>query len=564
MNHIGPELHEDRPRVIAFGSGKGGTGKSTLCADIARALTRHDFRVLCVDMDLRCPSLNISLACGEPAFDFSSSHPGLGDPESHIADFIVATGYPDVYLASLAAGIRHPFTSTTLHADELMHQLHELDFDWVLLDLSPSIHPLDVGLFTLSDIPILVTSPEPAAVRLTTQFLRTVLFRAIGYHPEAASLEGEVLDMLYKQPLQLHTRELRYDAPSADSRAIIDDTLHRLETYMIVNLVREGAEHDLGFVFSHALYCELQLFPRVLKSLDYADRRWFYKRRRTGMDQSRTEDGLSNEIELLARNIRDISLVDQRYPRPIPNRGEAHPARLMGLNPELSRNEVRQYCRRLWEGYRRENAISLVFNNPERRMEIADELESLYRQVLTMPSESFTTGDVDQASKHYGSQRFAPPSQPRKRASTPQSIHESTSTPDPVHGGTDASPDRDEHSSSSGRTDSDDSSADEGTEPRQARIERDESETQPPASTPPPDSPGARIARLRREASMNLQELSSRTHIGLKYLAAIEEIDLEVLPRGVYLRGYLREIARVFGVDEGELMNDYFQYLDQL
>ena len=62
---------------------------------------------------------------------------------------------------------------------------------------------------------------------------------------------------------------------------------------------------------------------------------------------------------------------------------------------------------------------------------------------------------------------------------------------------------------------------------------------------------------------MSLHELSSRTHIGVKYLAAIEEIDLEVLPRGVYLRGYLREIARVFDIDAQEFMNEYFQYLDQ-
>ncbi len=570
MNHIGPELHADRPRVIAFGSGKGGTGKSTLCSDIARALTRHDFRVLCVDTAWSCPSLNISLACPEPAFVHSPSHPGLGDPDSHIADFIVSTGYPSVYLASLAAGRRHPFTPPALHADELMHQLHELDFDYVLLDLSPSIEVLDVGLFTLSDIPVLVTSPEPSAVRLTTQFLRHVLFRAIGYHPDAASVEGEILDMLYKQPLQLKTRELRYDAPSADSRAIIDETLTRLETYMIVNLVREGAEHDLGYVLSHALHTELQLFPRVLTSMDYADRRWFYNRRRTGMNASRTEDGLSNQVELLARNIRDISLVDMRYPRPVPTGEEAHPALRMGLNPELSRNEVRQYCRRLWEGYRRENAISLVFNDPDRRLEIADRLESLYRQVLTMPSENFSSTDVDQASKRYRSkqQKFAPPTQPprRTKAQTPPK-EVSRQSEKNVTTGNDSPATRpadgeDRIDSSHDRP----AAAAEGfSDPssRTARVESDSSSPHKRASSPPQKSPGETLARLRREASMSLQELSSRTHIGVKYLAAIEEIDLEVLPRGVYLRGYLREIARVFDIDAQEFMNEYFQYLDQ-
>lgn len=62
---------------------------------------------------------------------------------------------------------------------------------------------------------------------------------------------------------------------------------------------------------------------------------------------------------------------------------------------------------------------------------------------------------------------------------------------------------------------------------------------------------------------MTLQELSLRSHIGLKYLAAIESGDLNVLPRQVYLRGYLREISRVFGVEPDELIDQYFRFLDE-
>lgn len=63
---------------------------------------------------------------------------------------------------------------------------------------------------------------------------------------------------------------------------------------------------------------------------------------------------------------------------------------------------------------------------------------------------------------------------------------------------------------------------------------------------------------------MSLHELSSRTHIGVKYLAAIEEIDANVLPRRVYLRGYLREIARVYGIDPEKLLDDYLNHLDSV
>lgn len=551
MNNIGPQLHEDRPRVVAFGSGKGGTGKSTLCADIARALTRHNFRVLCIDAAWQCPTLNILLGCDEPTFDFrNTDRVGLGDPEAHIAEFIVPTAYADVYLASIAAARRHPFAPPSIHPDEFLHQLHELNFDWVLIDMSSGIDPLNIGLFTLSDIPVLVTSPEPAAVRTATQFLRAALFRAIGYHPDARSVEGEILDILYKQPLRMNTRELRYDAPSADSRTIIDETIQRLETYMIVNLVREGAEHDLGFVLSHAMHRELQTFPRVLASVDYADRRWFYNRRTTGVDSSRSEDGLPNDIEVMARNIRDIALVDMRYPRPVPLQEEVHPAMRMGLNPELSRNEVRQYCRRLWEGYRRETAISLVFTDPAKRMETADELEILYRQVLTMPSESFSASDVEEASRRYNQIPRAPVARPAPSApapDSPQKTRSSEGTKSEEESGTPA-PTPSKTSSEAG--------------PKGESPSPEAKKSSPERSSASAKSPGQTLSRLRRQQAMSLQELSSRTHIGVKFLAAIEDVDLDVLPRQVYLRGYLREIARVFDVDPQQLVADYFRYLE--
>lgn len=558
LNHIGPPLHDERPRIVTFGSGKGGTGKSILCADIARALTRYNFRVLCIDNAWGCPSLNIHLGCEEPSFPFDEQGvAGIEDPDRHIAEFIVPTGFSDVYLASLAAARRHPFSPPSVQADELIHQLHELDFDWVLIDLSDGISALDVGLFTLSDIPIVVTTPEPAALRLSTQFLRAVIFNAIGYHPEAQAMEGEILDILYNQNLTFQAQDLRYSAPSAASRAIIDETIHDLEPYMIVNMVREGAEHDLGFVFSHALHCELQVFPRVLASIEYADRRWFYNRRTTGTNSSRNEEGLSNEIEMLARNIRDISLVDMRYPRPIPARGEdIHPALRMGLNPELSRNEVRQYCRRLWEGYRRENAISLIFSDSNERLEIADRLESLYRQVLTMPSESFSKKDVDDASRR-SSQR-APAPNPRRSTSRGSTDADHT-TPSPTDTSAPPSDDGDDGDNATSNDTEDEPSSTDKTPDDDEQSRTSVGDESSSAST---TNPGDTLAELRREESLSLQELSSQTHIGVKYLAAIEEIDEDVLPRRVYLRGYLREIARVYDIDARELLRDYFEYLE--
>lgn len=517
MNNIGPTLHSGRPRVVAFGGGKGGAGRSTICSEVARSMARQNHRILCVDAAFEVATLNTLLHTAEPHFEFDEHRPPLGTDEAHVADFIEETGHKNIWLLSLAPARAYPFTRPSMAADILLDQLHQLDFEWVFIDLPPGMDPLSVGLFSLSDVPVLVATPEPAAIRLTAQYLRASLYQAIGYHPNAFDFSDDLLDTLYQQPLNLSRDSLLKVAPTAEAREIVTQTLERLEAYLIVNMVREGAERDLGFVLNHACYESLGIFPRFLGSVDYEDRRWFYNRRTAGSANTiRGEEALSNDIEALARHISDLRLIDSKYPRPLPRGPDVHPALRIGLHPETGRNEIRQACRRLWEGYRREPSIALMFDDSERRLEIADQLEHTYRKVLTLQSDLFNQND------------FKPKRESRE--TTADSSNETRTTPEPGRPRADTPPDDDTY------------------------------EYQPVKGE---KSPGRLIETLRRQKGMSLQELSLRTHIGIKYLAAIEDADVEILPRPVYLRGYLREIARIFDVDATELISQYFRFLGE-
>ncbi|MBP3313864.1 MAG: AAA family ATPase [Oscillospiraceae bacterium] len=54
-------------KVLAFVSGKGGTGKTSLCAGIATCLAAMGKRVLCVDLDVGLRNLDIALGMTEEA-----------------------------------------------------------------------------------------------------------------------------------------------------------------------------------------------------------------------------------------------------------------------------------------------------------------------------------------------------------------------------------------------------------------------------------------------------------------------------------------------------------------
>ena len=73
--------------VIAVLSGKGGTGKTTLCAALATCLAKQAHRVLCIDLDVGLRNLDIALGMSEEAAisfsDVLCDRYQLGDATPH-------------------------------------------------------------------------------------------------------------------------------------------------------------------------------------------------------------------------------------------------------------------------------------------------------------------------------------------------------------------------------------------------------------------------------------------------------------------------------------------------
>lgn len=64
-----------------------------------------------------------------------------------------------------------------------------------------------------------------------------------------------------------------------------------------------------------------------------------------------------------------------------------------------------------------------------------------------------------------------------------------------------------------------------------------------------------RKARSRRQ--VELSEVEAETRIRLRYLRAIEHEEWDVLPGGVYTRGFIRTYASFLGLDGERLVSDY-------
>ena len=161
--------------TISVGSGKGGTGKSMVIANLGLLLAKSGRRVCVADLDLGGADLHILY--------------GLFEPESTLTDFLdrkVASLGEITHTLDSFAGVQIiPGSGNTLQTANMSYQekqrllraLAAIDTDVLLLDVGAGtgFHALDFFMF--ADVQICVTNPEPAAIMDFYNFLQLATIR---------------------------------------------------------------------------------------------------------------------------------------------------------------------------------------------------------------------------------------------------------------------------------------------------------------------------------------------------------------------------------------------------
>ena len=146
--------------IYALLSGKGGTGKTSVCAGLACALAEQGCSVLCIDCDVGLRNLDISLGlsdCGALSFlDLSEG----GYPASGVCSH---GSYPN--LDFLTAPMNVPVEKIDIAAFRSLLLKLRGQYDFILLDAAAGV---DAGFRLVSAAAerfLVVTGAGPAAVR---------------------------------------------------------------------------------------------------------------------------------------------------------------------------------------------------------------------------------------------------------------------------------------------------------------------------------------------------------------------------------------------------------------
>ena len=146
--------------LIAVLSGKGGTGKTSVCAGISTALALSGRQVLCIDCDVGLRNLDIALGLEDAG---ALSFREVCDGSYSLDDALCHPVYPKLRFLTAPVGC----AAGDIDAGAFHRMLAEArqKFDYVLMD-SPA--GIEAGFSLTSenaDRILLVTGPDPAAIR---------------------------------------------------------------------------------------------------------------------------------------------------------------------------------------------------------------------------------------------------------------------------------------------------------------------------------------------------------------------------------------------------------------
>lgn len=213
--------------LIAVLSGKGGTGKTSVCAGITTALAQLGEDVLCIDCDVGLQNLDISLGLSDSC---ALSFRDVSEGDYDLTQAAVHPEFPK--LRFLTAPVNCAAEDIDVDAfGQMLRQARDL-FSYVFLDAPAG---LDAGFrlcASFADRVVLVTGSDPASIR-------------------DASRTAQVLELMGKESIRLVVN--RINPKMFDSMDITVDDIMDRAGLPLLGIVPEDPNVTLAAAFRVSL-----------------------------------------------------------------------------------------------------------------------------------------------------------------------------------------------------------------------------------------------------------------------------------------------------------------------
>lgn len=179
--------------IVPIASGKGGVGKTVICASVGLSLAANSKTTVLVDLDLGASNLHTVLGV-------NNRHDGIGDmisdrsKEITVGSLVMPTNYDRVFLVPGDCLVPGTANLPSFRKKKLQSDLQALVADFVFVDLSSGSSYNTVDFFLMSKTGLVVVTPETTSILNAYSFLKTAVWRLLSRSYPAKSAERDFVD----------------------------------------------------------------------------------------------------------------------------------------------------------------------------------------------------------------------------------------------------------------------------------------------------------------------------------------------------------------------------------
>ena len=161
---------EKKTRTIAFANNKGGSGKTTSCANIGYSLSAMGKKVLLIDGDMQL-NLSLSFFTEDEVLEFAAGEKNLYQAirkQEDLTDYIVSTPYENLDLipsSTLMSGMEYELFTKWQREFILKGCLKKIkesgEYDYILIDAPPTLGGWVMNVLCASDYVIMPVEASP-------------------------------------------------------------------------------------------------------------------------------------------------------------------------------------------------------------------------------------------------------------------------------------------------------------------------------------------------------------------------------------------------------------------
>ena len=150
---------ENKTRIIAIASGKGGVGKTNISINLAMAYAQLGKKVIVMDADLGLANVNVILGI-IPKYNLYH----LIRKQKRMSEILMDTDY-GIQIVAGASGFSKIANLTDEERGHFIEELSALsNADIIIIDTSAGVSNNVLGFIAAADDAIIVTTPEPTAI----------------------------------------------------------------------------------------------------------------------------------------------------------------------------------------------------------------------------------------------------------------------------------------------------------------------------------------------------------------------------------------------------------------